>query len=75
MALRAATSTRAAEIYAELGSPSSEADVRLWAADRLAAEGRVTEADAQARLALAFFRSVGATAYAHRAEALLAAAS
>ncbi len=66
---------RAAEIYADLGSPSSEADVRLWAADRLAAQGHSAEADAQARRALTFFRSVGAIAYAHRAEGLLAAAS
>jgi class 3 adenylate cyclase/tetratricopeptide (TPR) repeat protein len=74
-ALREGELERAAEIYAELGSPSSEADVRLWAADLLAAQGRAAEADAQARRALVFFRSVGATAYAGRAEELLAAAS
>jgi tetratricopeptide (TPR) repeat protein len=75
VALRNGEVERAAEIYAELGSPSSEADVRLWAADRLAAQGRAAEAEAQARRALTFFRSVGATAYARRAEELLAAAS
>jgi class 3 adenylate cyclase/tetratricopeptide (TPR) repeat protein len=65
----------AAEIYAELGVRTSEADVRTWAADRLAREGRTVEADAEARRALAFWQSVGATAHVRRTEALLAAAS
>ncbi|MGZ8694271.1 MAG: ATP-binding protein, partial [Gaiellaceae bacterium] len=65
----------AADIYAQLPAPAVEADVRMRAADRLAAEGRTVEADAEARRALAFYRAVGATAYVRHAESLLAAAS
>ena len=65
----------AAHMYAQLHAPAVEADVRMRAADRLAAEGRTAEADAEARRALSFYRAVGATAHVRRAEALLAAAS
>jgi tetratricopeptide (TPR) repeat protein len=65
----------AVSVYAELGVRTGEADLHMWAADRLAQEGRAAEADAEARLALAFWQSVGAVAHVRRTEALLAAAS
>jgi tetratricopeptide (TPR) repeat protein len=65
----------AAEMYVEIGVPTAEADVHMWAADRLARQGRTAEADAEARRALAFWQSVGASAHVRRTEALLAAAS
>jgi len=64
---------RAAAIYGEIGVRAAEAHARLLAAERLIAEGRRAEADAELRVALAFFREVRATAYAARGEALLAA--
>ena len=51
----------------------SAALARLQAAEALVAEGRRAEADEQLRLALAFFRSVGATRWTREGEALLAA--
>ena len=51
-----------------------EASARLCAAEALVREGRRAEADVELNLALAFWRSVGATAYVREAEALLAAA-
>ena len=51
-----------------------EASARLCAAEALVREGRRAEADTELNLALAFWRSVGATAYVREAEALLAAA-
>jgi hypothetical protein len=65
----------AADLYAQIGNPEEEAAVRLLAAEQLAAAGRDDEADAQAQLALAFYRAVGATAIVDRAEALLASGS
>ncbi|HEX5245867.1 MAG TPA: adenylate/guanylate cyclase domain-containing protein [Gaiellaceae bacterium] len=47
--------------------------IHLAAAERLVAEGRHTEADGHIEAALAFYRSVGATRYVERLEALLAA--
>jgi tetratricopeptide (TPR) repeat protein len=63
----------AAAIYGEIGVRGAEAQARLLAAERLIAEGRRAEADAELRNALAFFREVHATAYVARGEALLAA--
>jgi class 3 adenylate cyclase/tetratricopeptide (TPR) repeat protein len=65
----------AADVYADMHCVSDEADVRLRAAEALVAEGRRAEADEQLRRALAFYRSVGATAYIRRAESLLAASA
>jgi class 3 adenylate cyclase/tetratricopeptide (TPR) repeat protein len=62
----------AADGYRELGRLASEADMRLSAAERLVAIARRSEAEVQLELALAFFRSVGATRYIREAEALLA---
>ncbi|MBD0328628.1 MAG: AAA family ATPase [Thermoleophilia bacterium] len=64
---------RAAELAAESGWPFEEADFRLRAAEALVRAGRRAEADVQLQKALAFFRSVGATRYVRRGEALLAA--
>jgi hypothetical protein len=65
----------AANLLAELGAASHEALCRLHGAETLAAGGRRAEADLQLERALAFFRSVGATAYLRRGEALLAASA
>jgi tetratricopeptide (TPR) repeat protein len=62
----------AADIYGEMGSREQEATARLLAAERLVAEGRRAEADAQLTSALAYFRRVRAKAYIGRGEALLA---
>jgi class 3 adenylate cyclase/tetratricopeptide (TPR) repeat protein len=63
----------AAEILAEIGSLPDEAYARLRAAEALVADERRAEADVQLTRALSFFRSVGATVYVQRGEALLAA--
>jgi class 3 adenylate cyclase len=65
---------RAAEIWAESGSPTWEARLRMRAAEELSETGRLAEAAEQARLALAFYRSVDATYYVERCEELLAEA-
>ncbi len=62
----------AADLYESIGAPAAAADVRLWAAEWLAGQGRVIEADAEARRALAFWRTVGATRYVRAGETLLA---
>ncbi len=63
---------RAASLFAEIGSLPDEAYARLLAAERAAADGRRSETEGERRAALSFFRSVEASAYARRAEALLA---
>ena len=62
----------AARVYARMGSLPDEAHARLLAGVSLAEAGRQPEADEQLKLALAFFRSVGAERYVRQAEALLA---
>ena len=62
---------RAADILAALGTPTGEADARLRAAERLVAAGRHAEGAAQLEQALAFHRSVEATFYVERGEALV----
>jgi tetratricopeptide (TPR) repeat protein len=57
------------------GRVTSAALARLRAAERLVSEGRRAEADVHLQKALAFYRSVGATHYVRRGEALLAVAS
>jgi ATP/maltotriose-dependent transcriptional regulator MalT len=59
---------RAADLLAEAGHRSYEAGIRLAAAEHLHGQGRQPEAQTQARLALAFHRSVGATAYVRRGQ-------
>ena len=63
----------AAEILARVGAKPDEAEARLRAAERLAAEGRRAEADEELARAIDFYRSVGATRYVREAEALRAA--
>ena len=58
----------AAEILAAMGNPTDEAHVRLRAAELDGALDQVAPA-------LAFYRSVGASALVRRAEALLAASA
>lgn len=57
----------------EIGHLDGEAAARLRAAEKLVAEGRRAEAEAQLEKALAFFRAVGATRFIREAEALLPA--
>ncbi len=64
---------RAAAVYEEIGARAAEAQARLLLAEALIAEGRRAEADAELARALAYFRTVRATAYTSRGEKLLAA--
>jgi class 3 adenylate cyclase/tetratricopeptide (TPR) repeat protein len=61
----------AAEIYAEGGASTIEADERFWAAHELIEAGRRAEAEEQLEKALTFYRSVGATFFLERGERLL----
>jgi tetratricopeptide (TPR) repeat protein len=63
---------RVADLYGAGGHRPLEAFIRLRAAQKLAAEGRVPEAEAQAKLALAYFRAVGVTRYLTETATLLA---
>jgi len=65
---------RAAEIYADLGLASTEAEARLLAAELLISQGRSAEGELELQKALAFYRSVGATFFIKRSEDLLAKA-
>jgi class 3 adenylate cyclase/tetratricopeptide (TPR) repeat protein len=65
----------AAEILAAMGAIPDEAFVRVRVAEALVSAGRRAEADAELRRALAFYRSVGATAYIQEAESLFAASA
>jgi class 3 adenylate cyclase/tetratricopeptide (TPR) repeat protein len=71
-AFLAGSFVEAAEIFAEIEALPKEAFSRLRAAQALAEAGRRAEADAQLNMALAFYRSVGATRYIREAEALFA---
>jgi class 3 adenylate cyclase/tetratricopeptide (TPR) repeat protein len=62
---------RAAELLADAGSPTWSARLRFRAAEELIESGRGAEAGAQLEQALVFYRSVGATFYVDRADALL----
>ena len=66
---------RAADLLEPTGARTFEAAARLRAAIAQAAAGRRPRAEAQLGRALAFYRQVGASAYAREAEALLPAAS
>ena len=61
------------DVYAAIGDLPSEAEARLLGAEALLAGGRRGEGEEQLARALAFFRSVGATADVRRGEELLAA--
>jgi tetratricopeptide (TPR) repeat protein len=62
----------AADTWAEGGSPTWEARLRLRAAEELIETGRPAEGRLQLEKALEFYRSVGATFYINHAEQLLA---
>jgi class 3 adenylate cyclase/tetratricopeptide (TPR) repeat protein len=64
-----------ADLLADMGAASVEAFVRLRAAKAFVEAGRRPEADAQLQQALAFYRSVGATAYIREAESMFAASA
>jgi hypothetical protein len=59
----------------EMAAASSAALARLWAAEWHVEHGRRPEANPGLERSLAFWRSVGASGYVRRGEALLAAAS
>ncbi|MBM2823533.1 MAG: family ATPase [Thermoleophilia bacterium] len=62
---------RAAEMWAEAGSQTWDARLRMRAAEELLERGRRAEGEEQAAKALDFYRSVRATYYVERCEALL----
>jgi len=62
-----------AAIFGEIGARALQAQAHVLHAEALARAGRCSEADAELNRALAYFRSIHATAYAHRSEVLLAA--
>jgi len=66
----------AADAFAEIGDAGFlEAYSRLRAAERLVAEGKRAEADAQLHRSLEYWRKAGATQYISQAEKLLAASA
>ncbi len=62
---------RAADLWGAAGSPTWEARLRIRAAEDLIETGRRAGAETQIELALAFYRTVGATFWIKRGEALL----
>jgi class 3 adenylate cyclase/tetratricopeptide (TPR) repeat protein len=66
---------RAAEILQAIGSRPDEAAARIRAGEALLAEGARAAATEQLERSLAFWRSVGATAYVREGEALLGEAT
>ena len=65
----------AADRYSDVGARTYEADSRLRAAKRLLDVGDHTAVTEQLRLALGFYRSVGATRFLREGEALLRASA
>ena len=65
---------RAADVYAETGSRTDEAEARLRSGGALLAAAQRSEGETEMARALAFHHEVGATYFVRRAEALLAAA-
>ncbi|HEU0303373.1 MAG TPA: AAA family ATPase, partial [Gaiellaceae bacterium] len=61
----------AADVYAAIDEVADEAYARLRAAEHFTAAGQRAEVDKQLERALVFYRSVGATRYIARGEALL----
>ena len=61
----------AAQMYADVGYLAIEAEVRVLAAEELIETGRHAEAEEQARKAIAFYETVGASYYIERLETLL----
>jgi class 3 adenylate cyclase/tetratricopeptide (TPR) repeat protein len=73
-AIAAGEFVRAADVLEEIGSLPDTAYARLRAAEQFVRAGDRARADEQLLPALAFLRSVGATAYVREGEALLARA-
>ena len=65
----------AADTFAEMGTPTREADLRLAAGRRFFEQGLRDEGAAELERALAFYRTVDATAYIAEIEALLGASA
>jgi predicted DNA-binding transcriptional regulator YafY len=65
----------AADVLGGTELTSEEAYARLRAAELLASQGRNAEAQFHLERALSFYRSVGATAYLRRAEAVMPASA
>jgi hypothetical protein len=63
---------RASERYAAAGIRLFEAESRLRLAEQLLAGGRSAEGETELERALSFYRSIGATLFVQRGEALLA---
>ena len=59
-------------MWAEAGSPTWEARLRLRAAEELIETGRRAEGEVELQKAIAFYRTVGATFFIQRGEQLLA---
>jgi tetratricopeptide (TPR) repeat protein len=74
LALLSGDFATAAQIYADVGYHAIEAEIHLLAAEELIETGRRDEGEEQAARALDFYRSVGATFYIERCEALLSEA-
>ncbi len=66
---------RAADVYAEIGSPTDEAEARLSSGRSLLEAGRSAEGEAEVARALEFYRGVDATYFVRQGEALLAPVS
>jgi class 3 adenylate cyclase/tetratricopeptide (TPR) repeat protein len=62
----------AADLLAEMGSPTLEARLRLRGGERLLGEGRIQEGTLELRRALSFYAEVDAPAYVERIERALA---
>ena len=75
LALTDGSYAEAAEHYAEAGIRLFEAEARLRNAERLIADGRPQDGAPDLARALDFYRSVGATLFIQRGEALLSAAA
>ncbi len=66
---------RAADLFQEIGTLPHEAEARLRAAEQLIEAGHRPRGEEQLQRSLAFWRSVGATAYIREGESLLAASA
>jgi ATP/maltotriose-dependent transcriptional regulator MalT len=65
----------AADDFAEIGTPTKEAELRRHAGRRFLEEGRRADGEVELEKALSFYRSVAATAHIAEIEALLGAAA
>jgi tetratricopeptide (TPR) repeat protein len=74
LALLSGDFVTAAQIYADVGYLAIEAEIHMIAAEDLVETGRRAEGEEQAAKALDFYRSVNATFYIDRCEALLSEA-